>query len=59
MNIKNDLFACREEAEFAKNYRESIDGLFKEVALSKMPGNQFAILIYSNQLKSKFSDWYV
>ena len=29
----------REEAEFAKNYRDSIDGLFKSVALSKMPGN--------------------
>jgi len=32
----------REEAEFAKNYRDSIDGLFKDVALSKMPGNNFA-----------------
>lgn len=28
----------KEEAEFAKNYRDSIDGLFKNVALSKMPG---------------------
>ena len=32
----------REEAEFAKNYRDSIDGLFKDVALSKMPGNNVA-----------------
>ena len=29
----------REEAEFAKNYRDSMDSLFKDVALSKMPGS--------------------
>jgi len=42
MRSYNNNTRLREEAEFAKNYRDSIDGLFKDVALSKMPGNNFA-----------------